>query len=66
MTITGSFVISLVSDNIPRNLTFKYFAEVLKESQSDCFQENSPKNTCQYLVPRLLRRISQGFCLLLT
>jgi len=31
MTVTGSFVISLVSDNIPRNLTLKYFAEVLKE-----------------------------------
>jgi hypothetical protein len=31
MTVTDSFVISLVSDNILRNLTFKHLAELLKK-----------------------------------
>jgi len=33
MTITGSFVISLVSDSILRHITFKYLAELMKKEQ---------------------------------
>jgi DNA-binding Lrp family transcriptional regulator len=31
MTVVGSFIISLTSDNILRHLTFKYLAELIKE-----------------------------------
>lgn len=31
MTVTDSFVISLVSDSMLRNLTFKHLAELLKK-----------------------------------
>jgi DNA-binding Lrp family transcriptional regulator len=32
MTIVGSFIVSLAIDRIPRNLTFKYLAELIKEN----------------------------------
>ncbi|HUW48021.1 MAG TPA: Lrp/AsnC family transcriptional regulator [Patescibacteria group bacterium] len=34
MTVAGSFMISLVSDSILRNLTFKHLAELMKREQS--------------------------------
>jgi hypothetical protein len=32
MAIVGSFIVSLASDRIRRNLTFKYLAELIKEN----------------------------------